>query len=290
MALPSVTPYSSGIGVALNKTIQTGANTSLYGAVPSLYIEYSPRASFSLEAGKLATLIGPENTFTYQNPNIQRGIIWYMETAVSRGIRGTFTGSKFNGALEINDGFYSGSRLGAEAQITNMPSARTTLELAVVVPNANAPANATASIANKRLYNAMLTYTTGRWTFSPYLLFVESPSSAAIGYKNSERAFGAVFNTAYAFNSSWSLPLRIEYGKDGSMQSDTSSNADLLGYGPGSGAWTYTLTPSFRRGVFFARVEASDINAVNFTPGTAFGTNGAKSSQFRTGVEAGLQF
>jgi hypothetical protein len=278
------------LGFALNKTTQTGANTSLYGAVPSIYIEYAPTSNFNLEAGKLATFIGQENTYTYENLNIQRGIIWNLETAISRGLRGTFTGSKFNGALEINDGYYSGNRLGVEGQLTNVPSASTTFEFVFVLPNASAPANATASIANKRLYNPLLTYTSGRWTLSPYLLFVESPSSVALGYTKSEHAFGAVFNAAYAFNSTWSLPLRIEYGKNGSTPSDTSSNANLLGYGPGSGAWTYTLTPTYRKGVFFARAEASDVKVTNFTPGTAFGTKGTQSNQFRTGVEAGLQF
>lgn len=278
------------VGFALNKTTQTGANTSLYGAVPSIYAEYAPTGSFNLQAGKLATLAGQESTYTYENANIQRGIIWNLETAVSRGIRGTFTGSKFNGAVEVNDGYYSGNRLGIEGQITNSPSPNTTVEFVFVLPNASAPANATASIANKRLYNPLLTYATARWSFSPYLLFVESPSSLALGYKNSEHAFGAVASAAYALNSTWSLPLRIEYGKNGSTPSDASPNANLLGYGPGSRAWTYTLTPTYRKGVFFARAEASDVNVTNFTPGAAFGAGGTQSNQFRTGVETGLQF
>jgi len=139
------------VGFALNKTTQTGANTSLYGAVPSIYLEYAPTGRFNLQAGKLATFIGQESTYTYENPNIQRGIIWNMETAVSRGLRANFSGSKFNGALEVNDGFYSGNRLGVEGQITNTPSASTALEFVFVIPNASAPGNTTASIANKRL-------------------------------------------------------------------------------------------------------------------------------------------
>jgi len=278
------------VGFALNKTTQDGANTSLYGALPSVYIEYAPTGSFNLQAGKLATMTGQESTYTYENMNIQRGIIWNMEPAVSRGLRGTITGSKFNGALEVNDGFYSGNRLGFEGQITNTPSASTTVEVVFMLPNASAPANTTASIANKQLIDPMLTYTTGKWQFLPYLLFVNAPKSAALGYTNDEHAFGAAFMSTYALSSTWSLPLRVEYGKNGSAPGDTSLNANLLGYGPGSGAWTYTLTPTYRHGVFFARAEASDANVTNFTPGIAFGTSGTQSNQFRTGLEAGLQF
>jgi len=278
------------VGFALNKTIQNGANTSLYGALPSVYVEYAPTNYLNLQAGKLATFIGQESTYTYENINVQRGIIWNMETAVSRGLRGTFTGSKFNGGLELNDGYYSGNRLGVEGQITNTPSSSTTYEFVFVIPNSSAPANATATIANKRLFNPLLTYTTGKWQFQPYMLWVESPASKGLGYTNAEHALGTVFMATYSLSSIWSLPFRVEYGKNGSTPSDTSPNANLLGYGPGSSAWTYTLTPTYRRGVFFARVEASDVNVANLTPGTAFGTGGSQPNQFRTGLEAGLQF
>ena len=278
------------VGFALNKTIQNGANTSLYGALPSVYVEFAPNASFNLQAGKLATMTGQESTYTYENINIQRGIIWNMEPAVSRGVRGTFAASKFNGAFEVNDGFYSGNRLGMEGQITNTPSSSTTLEIVFMVPNASAPPNATASVANKQLLDPMLIYSTGKWTFSPYLLWVNSPKNAALGYTNDEHAFGAVFMSTYALNSTWSLPLRIEYGQNGSSQSDTSPNANLLGYGPGSQAWTYTLTPTYRRGIFFARAEASDVNVQGFTPGLGFAASGTQTNQFRSGLEAGLQF
>jgi hypothetical protein len=278
------------VGFSLNKTIQNGANTSLYGALPSVYVEYAPTSYFNLQAGKLATFTGQESTYTYQNINIQRGILWNIETAVSRGIGATLTGSKFNGSLQVNDGYYSGNRLGVEGQITNTPNSNTTYEFVFVIPNSSAPGNATASIANKTLYNPLLTYTTGKWQFQPYLLWVESPASSALGYTNAEHAFGAAFMGTYSLNTIWSLPFRVEYGKNGSTQSDKSPNANLLGYGPGSSAWTYTLTPTYRKGVFFARAEASDVTVSNLTPGTAFGAGGMQSNQFRSGLEAGLQF
>jgi hypothetical protein len=278
------------VGFALNKTIQTGANTSLYGALPSVYVEYAPNSNFNLIAGKLATFTGQESTYTYENANIQRGIIWNIETAVSRGLGANLSGPKFNAGLQVNDGYYSGNRLGVEGQISNTPNSALTMEFVWVIPNASAPANATASIANKQLYNPLLTYTTGRWTFWPYLLWVTSPASKALGYVSAEHAFGSVLGATYALSPTWSLPLRIEYGHNGSTPADTGLNANLLGYGPGSSAWTYTLTPTYRRGVFFARAEASEVTVSSAAAGIAFGTSGTLSDQFRVGAETGIQF
>ncbi len=278
------------IGFALNNTIQNGANTSLYGVLPSAYLMYSPTASFNIEAGKLATFAGQESTYTYLNPTIERGIIWNMETAVSRALRINVAGSKFNAGLELDDGFYSGNRLGVQGQISNTPNANTTLGFVLVVPNAGAPGKPTSSIANKLLYNPLLTYTAGKWTFAPYALFVASPANAALGYTNSEHAFGCVFATSYAVSSDWTLNGRIEYGKNGSAATDTSANANLLGYGPGSSAWTYTLTPAYRHGLYFARADFSQVTVGSFLPGTAFGSAGTQANQFRTLIETGLAF
>ena len=37
--------------------------------------------------GSLPTLMGAESTFTYQNFNIERGIVWNQENAINRGIQ-----------------------------------------------------------------------------------------------------------------------------------------------------------------------------------------------------------
>jgi hypothetical protein len=278
------------VGFALNKTTQTGANTSLYGVVPAWDVEYAPSLGFNLMGGKLATLAGQEDTYIYENPNIQRGIVWNTETAVSRGLRASFIGSRFTGAMEVNDGFYSGNRLGVEGEIANAPNSKTSFAFVWVIANSSAPGNATSAIANKRLYNALITYAPGKWTFSPYALWVVSPASKAIGYASPEHAFGGVCNIAYALSPLWSLPLRVEYGASGSSTGDISPNANLLGFGPGSRAWTYTLTPTYRRGIFFTRAEGSLVELSNAALGLAFGSDGRLASQFRVVLESGVQF
>jgi hypothetical protein len=278
------------VGVSGNNTFQPSANINIYGPVPSAYISVNPSDRVSLTAGYLATLIGQENTYTYLNPTIQRGLVWNMETAVSRGARLTVARGKVTGALEVNDGFFSGHYLGLEGSLTMAPDSSTSYQFVFVIPNAQAPGNWTSAIANKRLYNFMYTASKGRWTLQPYVLLVNSPQSSALAYVSSESAYGAVFATTYTMNQNWSIAARVEDIANQSTTSDRSSNADLVGYGAGSGAWTFTLTPTFRRKQLLLRADLLQVSARSVGPGLGFGTAGRERSQFRFGVESGLQF
>jgi len=278
------------VGFAGNKTADPNANTGLYGPVPLGYVEYAPSAAFNLTVGKLATLIGNESTYTHQNTNIQRGIVWNMETAVSRGVRFTTAQGPLTVNLGINDGFYSGRYLGFEGSLGVTPTPSFGYAFNFEIPNASAPANPTASIANRRLYNPSLTFASGKWQFQPNVLFVDSPVSATLGYTRDEQAFGAVLPASVSLSSVWSAAFRVEYGKNGSNPSDTSPNANLLGYGPGSSAWSYTLTPAYKNKSILARAEFSQVSVTNFTPGLAFGTAGTRANQSRIAIELGYQY
>ena len=63
--------------------------------------------SFSIEAGKLPTLIGDEYTFTFENMNIERGLLWNQEPAVSRGVQANYTAGPLTSRVSWNDGYYS---------------------------------------------------------------------------------------------------------------------------------------------------------------------------------------
>jgi len=278
------------LGVSGNKTLETSANTNLYGPVPSVYVSLNPNDHVSITVGKLATLIGQENTYTYVNPNIQRGLVWNMETAVSRGVRLGITGGKYTGALEVNDGFYSGHFLGLEGSLTLAADANTSYQFVFVIPNSRAPGNPTSAIANKRLYDFMYTATRGRWTLTPYVLLVQSPQSSALGYISTESAYGVVFTSTYTLNPAWSITGRIEDIANQSTTNDRSANADLVGYGPGSGAWTFTVTPAYRRAQFLLRADISEVTVRSAAPGVAFGVSGSLRNQFRIVLESGLEF
>lgn len=278
------------VGLSGNNTFQSGANVNTYGPLPSAYVSINPNDHVSVTAGYLATLIGQENTYTYVNANIQRGLVWNMETAVSRGARVAVSGNKISGALELNDGFFSGHYLGLEGSLTLTPDATRSFAFIFVIPNSRAPGNWTSAIANKRLYDFMYTATSGRWNFQPYVLLVQSPRSDALGYTNTENAYGVVFISTWTMTQNWSLATRIEDIANESAIQDRSPNADLVGYGPGSGAWTFTLTPTYQQKNFLVRADLSQVIVRWPSPGVAFGPSGLQHSQFRFVLESGFQF
>ena len=279
------------VGQAINPTTQQGANSSLYGYFPSVYLAYVPSAHLSVSAGQLATLLGQEDGFTFQNFTIQRGTVWAAEPTFSRGVRATYAQGKFTGDLEYNDGFYSGNAGRAVEGLAGWaPSGATDLQIAFIAPGKNTPGNPTASIANKNEVDFMLTQSFGKLQLEPYVLFVNSPASGALGYTSGESAVGAAFIANYAFNAMYSIALRCESYTNNSTSKATSPNADLVGYGPGSGAQTWTITPAYRSNLFFARAEFSSVRVSQYTPGLAFGNAGTGSTQTRIVIETGAQF
>jgi hypothetical protein len=56
-----------------------------FGPVPMAYLKIAPTDYFNVQGGKLPTLIGAENAFTFQNLNIERGLLWAQEPTFSRG-------------------------------------------------------------------------------------------------------------------------------------------------------------------------------------------------------------
>ena len=63
------------------------ATGDFYSALPQAFIKLAPTDTFSIQAGKLPTLIGAEYTFTFENMNIERGLLWNQENAVNRGVQ-----------------------------------------------------------------------------------------------------------------------------------------------------------------------------------------------------------
>ncbi|MBV8197412.1 MAG: outer membrane beta-barrel protein [Candidatus Eremiobacteraeota bacterium] len=278
------------IGMALNPTFQQGANTSLYSFVPSAYVQVVPSSAWTFTLGKMATLLGQENGFTWQNVDVQRGLGWSMEPTFSRGVRATYALGKFTGDLEYNDGFYSGNHRALEGLAGWAPSANTNVQFAFILPEVNTPPNPTASVANKREYDLMVTQQFGKLQLTPYFLSVRSPGYASLGYRGDETAYAGVLIANYVFSPAWSFGMRYETVGNNSVSSDPSGNADLVGYGAGSRAQTITLTPEFKTGALSVRAEYSFVQLGAFIPGLGFGRTGNGNTQNRLGAELGVQF
>jgi len=83
------------------------ANHTFFGPLPTGFLKWQPTDEFSLQGGKLPTLIGAEYTFTFENMNIQRGLLWNLEPAISRGVQANYTWGPVAFSASFNDGYYS---------------------------------------------------------------------------------------------------------------------------------------------------------------------------------------
>ncbi len=276
------------------------SNSALYGPLPQAYVKIVPNDTWSIEAGKLPTLIGEEYTFTFENLNIERGLLWNQENVFNRGLQLNYTIGPVALALSWNDGFYSDdfTYLTGSATWTATPSDTFILAGGGNTTTTTVSTSATPGLANnQQMYDLSWTHTMGPWTFNPYIQYTHVDAIPQLGTTTSGSTYGAALLVNYSFDSSamvggmslngFSLPFRLEYiSSDGSV----TTGPNLLGYGAGSKAWSLTITPTYQYKIFFARVEASYVGVDRSVPSLAFGSLGNDKSQFRGLVEAGFVF
>jgi hypothetical protein len=264
------------------------AISDLYGPVPVAYLKLAPTKTTSVMVGALPTLMGAEYTFDFQNMNIERGLLWNQENAVNRGIQLNQTLGKFTASLSWNDGSYSNrySWLAGSLTYANGPHSVS------FVGMGNLGATAFQTLAtpvqnNSSMYALIYTYTKAGWIVQPYLQYSHVPTNPRIGIVKGASARGAALLLSRSFKRGFSLAGRGEY--IASTGSAAEGSVNLL-YGPGSAAWSITLTPTFQHKRFFTRGDLSFVRANSFTPGAVFGPAGMNRNQPRGVVEVGLMF
>lgn len=261
-----------------------------FGALPQGYIKLAPKGSFSYLAGKLPTLIGAEDTFTFENLNIERGLVWNQENAVNRGLQVNYSKGKLSGSLSWNDGFYSNRYNWISSALSYTPNAANSVE---IVGGGNYGKTPYSSVAtplyqnNSEIYNLIYTHTAKKWMLEPYIQVTNVPMNTHIGVGHATSTIGGAVLGNYTFSPRVSLAARGEYiGSTGSA----SNGAVNLMYGTGSAAWSMTLTPTYQNKAFFARAEFSAVHAMDTTPGDVFGASGTDTTQARGMIEAGFMF
>ncbi len=261
-----------------------------FGLVPVAYVKIAPTAEFNIIAGKLFTLQGGENTFTFQNFNIERGLLWNQTNAVNRGVQANYAHGLLSLSLSLNDGYYSKhyNWLSGIISYALSPSDSITFGGAANLGRTRKSSFATPLIQNNgQLYFVSWTHSQGQWTTQAYAQLGRAPKDEELGIMRSASTYGAAILSKYSFSNEFSLAGRVEYIK--SSGSPTNGAPSLI-YGPGSGAWSLTLTPTWQRGIFFVRGEASLVRGHDVVPGFGFGTNLDKRSQARGLIEAGILF
>lgn len=263
-----------------------------FGLFPEGYLKIVPTDTFSFEGGKLPTLIGAEYTFTFQNMNIERGLLWNLEPAISHGVQGNLTTGPVAWALSFNDGFYSGDYNWITSGVTWTINPQNTL---VIVGGGNlSNSNVNTIVApyqfdNSDIVNLIYTYNAAPWTISPYFQYTHNKHSPTYnpGTTKDADTWGGAVLANYNINDNWNLAGRIEYVS--SSGSATDGTVNVL-FGPGSSAWSFTVTPTWQIGIWFTRLEGSYVTASSVNSGLGFGKSGNSSSQGRVLLEGGITF
>ncbi len=285
------------LGTAYVKS--TTFDNATFGFVPQGFLKLVPNSMFSIEAGALPTLIGAEYTFSFENMNIERGLLWNQEPAISKGVQVNFTKGPWAISAAWTDGYYSDTYTALSGNITYTFKNSDTLVFAAEGNMASNHVNTFVTPVqqnNGQIYNLIYTHTQGPWTITPYIQYSNSPSNAV---SLSGDAWGFAVLTKYNFTPEVSVSARGEY-----IKSDGAAN--LLGYGVDSSAWSLTVTPAYQKGIFFIRGELSYVGVSGYQhsvtvvpsppyppfliPGYGFGSTGDSSSQFRVMGEAGIVF
>ena len=263
---------------------------SFYGPLPVAFLKLPVGKTTQFLIGSLPTLMGAESTFTYQNFNIERGIVWNQENAINRGIQVNQTLGKYLAAsVSWNDGYYSNrySWLSGSATLTKGP--HTLVYDGMGNLGQTAYQTAATPIANNSYMHAVIyTYTKGPWIISPYFQYSKLPTNAKVGVPKGTSATGGAINASYTFKSGFSLPARVEYLTSSGSAADGSVN--LLGFGAGSAGTTFTATPTYQKGGMYVRSDLAWVHATNYTPGDTFGKTGTDANQFRAVLEFGFIF
>jgi hypothetical protein len=265
----------------------------LYGPLPVGYLKIAPTDNFSVMAGNLPTLIGAEYTFTFENMNIERGLLWNQENAINRGIQLNYSHGPLAASVSWNNGFYSHSYTWVTGLLAWTINPQNTLSL---VGGGNAGFAKSNNFAtpllnnNGQIYNVIYTYNAAPIVITPYFQETNIPFNPDIGVLKSTQTLSGAILASYAITDMISVAGRAEYiGTTGNENSPKGSAANLL-YGVGSDAWSLTLTPTFQYKQFFFRGEVSYVQANSYAPGAVFGKKGNNNSQVRGLVETGVIF
>lgn len=274
------------LGTPFLDTSKTLSET--FSPVPVAFAKFQAGKNTSIEIGALPTLIGAEYTFTFENMNVNRGLLWNQENAVNRGIQVNQTMGKFTASLSWNDGFYSNRYTWLSGSLAYVNGAHS---LAFVAggnyDQTKFVTYATPVQNNSSIYNVIYTYTKGSWIIQPYYQYTNVPTNPAIGIVKGASTNGGAILLSRAFSHGFALPVRFEYiSSSGSPAADSVN----LMYGAGSNGTSITVTPTYQAGGFFFRTDLAYVHVGNALPGSAFGALGDNDNQFRATGEVGFVF
>lgn len=262
----------------------------LYGPVPVAYLQITPSASFNIQAGKLPSIWGGEALFTFQNMNVERGLLWNQTSAINRGVQLNYNHRALTASLSWNDGFYSNRWNWLSGAASYALDKKDTLS-ATAAGNIGRTGYSTFATPvlqnNTSVYDLIYIRSSGPWKLQPYFQYTRLAQQTAIGADRTTTTVGAAFLASRTLGQHWALAARGEIIQNSGKVGGASLN---LIYGPGSDAGSVTLTPTYQRKHAYARGEFSWVGVANAGPGDAFGPFGGNKTQMRGTIEAGVMF
>ncbi|NPB05167.1 MAG: outer membrane beta-barrel protein [Aquificae bacterium] len=231
----------------------------------------------SVLAGRILTNIGGEAPYTWQNVNIQRGLVWNGEPVFYNGFRISFDAAPFGFYFGVNDRDTADGKFAVEAGISGSWSElKTDWSFNVLYPDK-------ADENNARVFN--LTTNFGGLEFAPitfYADYLNVPTD-----QGDRNAWGFALLTDLTITEKTSMGFRVERV----IQED---GVDAYGIGCGNDAWTVTLTPKYAFNRYlYLRAEASYVSlddpafVKKYYPD---GTAAYDDSEWRFGAEVGFVF
>ena len=232
-----------------------------------------------ITAGRFATNIGGELPFTWQNVNIQRGLVWAGEPVWYDGVRVSADIGQFSVYAGVNDRDTDDGKMAAEGGISVSLPFATSVSLNVLIPDKK-------DSWNTRTYN--LTITNGYFKILPLTLYVDylnTPKNSENKLKSDADSIGVALLGEFKATNNISVGGRVEYvNNDG--------DGDNYGIGTGNNAWTFTITPKYQINKYLSiRVEASYVKLGNDKYQKHDNKPNSKTdNEFRAGLEIAFVF
>jgi hypothetical protein len=258
-----------------------------FGYLPQAFVKFQPTAELSFQAGKLPTLVGAEYTFSFENVNVNRGLLWSVEPAVSRGVQANYAKGPLTVSVSLTDGYYSNRYNWLTGLVSFAATKKDTLAFVGGGNLGETPKSSTSTYTpynNGQIFNVLWTHTEDKWVFNPYFQYQHVDAKPGYGWSHSGSTWGVAALAKYVINPEWNVGVRGEYMKQTGTKGD--ALAPVLLYGPGSDAWSLTITPTYQHGIFYVRADGAYVHA-NVT---TFGSALDKHNQFRFTGEAGVLF
>ena len=269
----------------------------LFTPVPVVFGKIQINDEWSIQGGRMPTLIGTEAPFTFQNLNISRGLLFNQENIINQGVQVNWAAGPWSVSVAGTDGFFSGEISWLTGAVTYKLDDNNTVGV-----NGGTNLGRTDTFTNRSLryqfatplfqqnsgiFNVNYTYANGPWTVTPYFQFTNVERDLRLGILDSASTYGGAILAAYQFTDNFALAGRFEYEtQTGRFGSGTTS----LLYGPGSSALSFTVTPTFTVDRFFVRGEYSHVEIFDVAAGFGFGRAGDRTSQDRYMIEGGVTF